>query len=162
MENTQNYIQIMINSLKKKVKVLDDISIQNEKQYEAAQSQKLDDETMEQTYEAKESLIKELEELDNGFDNLYMRIKGELADENAKKRYAMQIKEMQQLISEITEKSMNIERQEKRNQEAVLKAVNQEKMVISKTKNAQKVSSDYYNNMNKVNYIDPQFMDKKN
>lgn len=162
MENTQNYIQIMINSLKKKVKVLDDISIQNEKQYEAAQSQKLDDEAMEQTYEAKESLIKELEELDNGFDNLYMRIKEGLADENAKKQYAIQIKEMQQLISEITEKSMNIERQEKRNQEAVLKAVNQEKMVISKTKNAQKVSSDYYNNMNKVNYIDPQFMDKKN
>ena len=162
MENTQNYIQIMINSLKKKVKVLDDISIQNEKQNEAAQSQKLDDEAMEQTYEAKESLIKELEELDNGFDNLYMRIKEGLADENAKKQYAIQIKEMQQLISEITEKSMNIERQEKRNQEAVLKAVNQEKMVISKTKNAQKVSSDYYNNMNKVNYIDPQFMDKKN
>ena len=47
MENTQNYIQIMINSLKKKVMVLDDISIQNEKQYEAAQAQKLDDEAME-------------------------------------------------------------------------------------------------------------------
>lgn len=162
MDNTQNYIQIMISSLKKKISILEDISVQNEKQYEVSQSGKIDDEIMEQTYGEKERLINELQELDNGFDTLYTRVKDELADENNKKMYAIQIKEMQTLIETITEKSMNIQRQEKRNQEMVMTLINNERKAISVTKSARKVTSDYYKNMNKVNYIDPQFMDKKN
>ena len=84
MDNTQNYIQIMISSLKKKISILEDISVQNEKQYEVSKSGKIDDEIMEQTYGEKERLINELQELDNGFDTLYTRVKDELADENNK------------------------------------------------------------------------------
>ena len=43
-----------------------------------------------------------------------------------------------------------------------MKLINNERKAISVTKSARKVTSDYYKNMNKVNYIDPQFMDKKN
>lgn len=161
MDNINTYVEILINSLKKKIEVMDKIVAENEKQLNIINELGIDSEQMEITYDNKEKLIADLSELDNGFDNVYIRIRDAFSDESTKNKYKNEILIMKELITQITEKSVNIERMERRNQDAVAKNIAKEKSEISQAKSARKVANDYYNAMSKVNYVEPQFMDKK-
>jgi hypothetical protein len=57
---------------------------------------------------------------------------------------------------------MEIQISEKRNEQAVLSKMSDERKRIYQSKANNKVVSDYYKNMNKMNIVDPQFLDKKN
>ena len=68
---------------------------------------------------------------------------------------------MKKLISEITEKSMEVQLSEKRNEKLVYSKMSEERIKIRKSKNANKVASDYYKSMSGGNVVEPQFLDKK-
>lgn len=159
MENGREYLSILTESLKKKITILDEILLLNQKQLESVSGNEIDDDLFNEVIDKKDIYIKEINNLDKGFEQVYERIKSEITGNTDK--FSSEIAVLKQLISQITEKSMEVQLSEKRNKQAVLKKMNEEKTKIHQTRNANKVASNYYNNMNKVNYVEPQFMDKK-
>lgn len=160
MEMNKDYLSILIESLQKKVKILDELISLNSIQLESVSEEDIDDDKFNQTIEEKDKRIKAIEELDNGFEMVYEHVKEELASN--RQQYSREISELKTLIAEITEKSMEIQLSEKRNEQAVLKKMSQERQKIHQSKTTTKVATDYYKNMNKMNIVDPQFLDKKN
>lgn len=154
-----SYIDILRQSLEKKSKVLDRIIEENKKHAKIAAAEKFDPEAFDEVFERKDELLKELEQLDRGFSTVYARVKDELI--NNKDAYREQIAGLQRLISEITDKSMDIQATEKRNQEALMNRMDSVKKEIYQAKNTKNIAANYYKSMNGLGVVEPQFMDKK-
>ncbi|MCM1160224.1 MAG: flagellar export chaperone FlgN [Roseburia sp.] len=159
---TDNYIQIMIESLEKKEEMLDKIIEKNNEQAEILKEEKFSVELFDSNVEEKAVLIQQLELLDAGFDRMYEHVKEELTSQEGKAAYKNEIKKMQQLISNLTEKSVSIQAQESRNKQMVEKVFKGERERIKAVKLGSKAAIDYYRNMNHTNFVSPQFVDKKN
>ena len=149
----------MLQSLKKKSAVLDKIMEANEEHAKIAAAKDFDPEAFDEVFAKKDELIKELELLDRGFSTVYTRVKEELIGN--KDAYKEEIAEMQALITEITDKSVDIQATEKRNRDALMSRMDMVKREIHQAKNTKKIATNYYKSMNGLNYVEPQFMDKK-
>ncbi len=101
--NDKNYVNILLQDLKKKKQVLDKIVQANRKQQYALEDPNLDPDDFDVIVEEKARLIQQLEQLDDGFTQIYERVREPL--QTQKELYADEIKEMQQLIRQLTEKS---------------------------------------------------------
>ena len=75
--------------------------------------------------------------------------------------YADEIKEMQQLIRNITELSAKVETGEKRNKALADKQFSMLKKEVKEAKRSSQMASKYYKSMSQVDFT-PQFVDKKN
>lgn len=157
MENT--YILILEQDLKKKNLILDKIMIANQKQRDALEDPNLDPEDFDKIVEEKAGLIEQLEQLDIGFEQVYHRVRDELQDN--KEAYKEDIALMQKLIRELTEKSATIQTQEMRNKDLMTQKFSAIKKQVREIRSSQKIVNQYYRNMMKANYVDPQFMDNK-
>ena len=71
------------------------------------------------------------------------------------------VKQLQVLVKEITDKSMDIMAQEKRNKEAILNRKDSLKKEVAMARSTNKAAANYYRTMSKMNVIDSQFIDKK-
>lgn len=156
---SMNYILILLQDLKKKSLVLDGIINANQKQKEALEDPNLDPEDFDKLVEEKTQLIEELERLDSGFEQVFSRVREEL--QVNKESYKAEIREMQKMIREITDKSATIQTGELRNKELMQKKFSDVKRQVREIRASQKVVNQYYKNMMKANYVDPQFMDNK-
>ena len=154
-----NYIEIMIQSLEKKSRVLDEILKLSRDQKNWLEDPDLTPETFEENVGKKAELIDQLDALDEGFETLYERVSGQLNADRG--RYAKEIRTMQKLIAEITEKSVEIQAVEARNKSQVEARFSTIRKQIRQVKDNQKVVKEYYRNMQKMNYVEPQFMDNK-
>jgi len=154
-----DYVTILIGSLGKKVEILDKIIDKNKVQGIILAAEKVSADDFERNLEEKSVLIEDISNLDNGFEEVYNRIKDEIT--NNKELYADEIKQLQELITIITEKSNTIQIQEKRNRDLAEKQFTVVKDRIRKVQTGTKVANQYYQNMAKLNYVPPQFMDKK-
>ena len=155
----ETYIEIMLQSLNKKIQVLDAIIEQNIKQKEILEDQKSSVEDFDATVEAKSALIEQMQQLDSGFEKLFDRVKEELADK--KEDYIEAISTMQSCIRRITDKSMEIQAQEARNRDLMVRKFAYVKETAKNVRTNSKAASQYYKNMMKLNYVDAQFMDNK-
>jgi len=157
MEHT--YMDIMIQSLNKKIQVLDKIIELNQIQREQLENMDTPIEEFDETVEKKGKLIEQLEQLDSGFDKLYDRVRSCILEN--KTAYASKIVTMQGCIRQITDKSMEIQTQEARNKECMQRkfAYIREKAKVVRTN--KKAVNQYYKNMMQLNYVDPQFMNNK-
>lgn len=154
-----NYIEIMIQSLKKKDHVLDEILRLSREQKTWLEDPELTPEMFEENVGKKADLIEQLDGLDDGFQALYDRVAEQLGTEREK--YSEQIGQMQKLITQITEKSMEIQAVEARNKVQVEERFSSIRRQIKQVKDNQKIVKEYYKNMQKMNYVGPQFMDNK-
>lgn len=154
-----NYISILKESLYKKIEVLDEILRLNEIQKESVSEKKFNEEKFDETIEKKDVCIAELNRLDSGFESVFKHVKEKI--ESNPEMYKKDVEEFQKLISEITEKSMEVQLSEKRNEKLVFGKLSEERNKIRQSKNANRVATDYYKNMSKVNVVEPQFLDKK-
>lgn len=159
MEQNVNYIKIMIDSLQKKVTILDKIIEVNEKQTGIITNIKKNMADYEASLDEKQLLIDELNLLDEGFQTLYNRIQEEIV--NNADLHKNEIKEMQRYISLITEKSVEIQTKEEKNRQVISQQFSSFRQEVKKFKQNKKATSQYYNTMQKTNYITPQFLDKK-
>ena len=159
MDNSKEYISILIESLKKKKHILRDIRVANEEQKNIAMNEPFDDEAFERNIEEKEGLIKALTSLDRGFDSVYSRVSETL--KNNREAYKEEIIELKELVSEVTGLSMDIQAEEVRNKELLLNCFSGLHRKISANKTSNQVASSYYQTMANLNYVEPQFMDKK-
>ncbi len=156
----ERYLSIMIQSLEKKISVLDRIIEANEIQKELFKSDdRSNQEELDKSVHLKSDLIDELIGLDDGFQNLYDKVKAEL--EANPTAYGSQVERLQELIRQITDRSVRIEAQESQNKalasryfSGAHKSVNQKRATV----NAANV---YRKNMKKISVVGPQFMDKK-
>ena len=155
----QTYIDIMIQSLNKKIKVLDEIMELNMLQKSQLENDKTPIEEFDTTVEQKSKCIEQLDLLDSGFDKLYGRVAVELKAH--KSDYTEQIKAMQNCIRQITDKSMEIQAQEARNKELMTRKFAFVKESARNVRTSSKVATQYYKNMMQLNYVAPQFMDNK-
>lgn len=155
----ENYLKILEDSLLKKSRILDEIAAYNEEQNKIFSSDKADIDKFDEYIDEKDRLIEKLIKLDDGFESLYARL-AEQIKEN-KERYAGQIKNIQQLIREITDKSMKVQAQETRNKALIEEYFSRERQSIRNNRRTSKAAYDYYKSMSGANIAPPQFMDSK-
>lgn len=155
----KNYLQVLEESLYKKLDILQRISEQNLRQEQILKAETVEEVNFEKSIEEKGALIEELEKLDDGFESLYAHIKEQLLE--GKEKYRQQIAGLQELIGQVTEKSVSIQAQEERNRVLAEKYFTNEKLKLQKGRRSSKVALDYYRNMKQSQVIEPQFMDKK-
>ena len=153
------YINILIESLQKKIRILDEIILADQEQREGLEDPNLDPDDFDKIVEKKSKYIEQLEQLDSGFEELFARVRDEL-NENREK-YKEQIHTMQDLIRKITDKSLMIQKQEAQNKELMQQKFAAVRSQATEVRKSQKIVNQYYKNMMKTNYIDPQFMDNK-
>lgn len=155
----ETYIEIMLQSLNKKLQVLDAIIEQNIKQKDILENPKSTVDEFDATVDAKSALIQQMQQLDSGFEKLFERVQEELAGH--KEDYADAIRSMQSAIRLITDKSMEIQAQEARNKDLMIRKFAFVKETAKSVRTNSKVANQYYKNMMKLNYVSPQFMDNK-
>lgn len=154
-----NYLEILESSLHKKSAVLDEIIEYNNAQERLLKEEKVSMDDLDANMEQKDGLIRKLTELDEGFETLYGRIKEQLADN--KDTYRVQIKRLQVLISQITEKSVSVQAQEARNKKLIEDYFLKEKNRLRQGKKASKAAYGYYKSMSNSGAVSSQFMDQK-
>lgn len=155
-----NYLQILEESLRKKVAVLKQIDIENIEQERVLKEEKVSLEDFEAGVDRKALLIEELERLDQGFERLYDRIKEQLLQGRA--QYKEQIVRLQNLISDITDASVKVRAQEERNKKLVEKSFSNRRNEINSERMRAKSALDYYNRLSGPSGgMAPRFMDKK-
>ena len=142
------YLDVLEESLHKKLGVLEKIQTFNEKQYQCFSAEQVDMEGFDATIEEKGKLIDEVNQLDEGFEILYANLAKEL--EGNKERYAPQIKKLQELIRQVTEESVVIQAQEARNKALVEAYFSKEKKQIKENRVNAKAAFGYYQNLNKA------------
>ncbi len=110
-----DYLQLLEESLIKKIAVLDRIGEFNKKQKDIflSDGDVPDLEKFDSSVEEKEKLIAELNSLDDGFEVLYGRVAETL--KNNKEENAARIRKLQDLIREITDKSVTLQAEEAEN-----------------------------------------------
>lgn len=140
-----NYLAVMIQSLEKKVAVLNQLIELNKQQRFFLQDPNLSPEEFEKNMETKAALVEELNRLDGGFEEIYGRVRDELS--TGKERYSAEIARMQELIREILEKSNTVQTQEVRNKENVELKFTDIRKQVKGVRNSQKVVQQYYQNM---------------
>lgn len=157
--SNNSYIEILKQSLSKKIELLNTISALNVEQKHMLEDPELDPDTLDENMQRKAELVEELSGLDEGFNQIFERVKTEL---NAnRERYAADIKYMQRMIASIMEKSNQVQLEEQRNKTLIEQKFGAVKKQIREVKQSRQAVSSYYKSMSKVNLVDPQFMDDK-
>ena len=153
------YLTILMESLQKKIRILDQIIMADQEQREALEDPNLDPDDFDRIVVKKAEFIDQLEQLDAGFEEVFARVKEEL--DGNREQYKEQIHIMQDLIRKITDKSLLIQKQEAQNKELMEKKFTAVRSQAREVRKSQKIVNQYYKNMMKNNYNDPQFLDNK-
>ena len=139
------YIAIMLQSLKKKEQVLDEIIRLDDRQKDTLMDPECPFDVFDETVEAKSACIDQLNQLDSGFEKLYAQVAEEL-DQN-REDYAKEIRDMQQCIRRVTDKSVKIQAQEARNKQLMKEKFSTvQKQATDVRKNSRAITG-YYNSM---------------
>lgn len=155
----ENYLKILEDSLHQKLSVLEEISQYNEGQERLLKKQDVSLEELDDNMSGKDELIEKLTGLDEGFETLYERIREQLLE--GKDTHKAQIKKLQELITQVTEKSVSIQAQEARNKKLVEKYFAEERAQLKHDRQTSTVAYNYYKNMSNTNVMPPQYMDQK-
>ncbi len=154
-----NYLDILKESLVKKIEVLGKIKEATFAQKEILGKESFDMEAFDSYVDEKDGYIDELMKLDEGFDSLYKKVSKEL--EGNKEKYTAEIAEMKKLISEITALSSAIEAQEARNRDMVTKYFSKAKKKLGQQRRSNKAAFDYYKSVAGYNGENSVMMDEK-
>ena len=139
------YIAIMLQSLKRKEQVLDEIIRLDDRQKDTLMDPECPFDVFDETVEAKSACIDQLNQLDSGFEKLYAQVAEEL-DQN-REDYAKEIRDMQQCIRRVTDKSVKIQAQEARNKQLMKEKFSTvQKQATDVRKNSRAITG-YYNSM---------------
>lgn len=155
----QSSVQILVQSLEKKNSILDQIIDQIELQETLLKQEELDMDKFNNMLEQQGKLVEELDKLDRGFESVYDRVRETLISN--KESYRVQIGQMQQMIQEITAKIAKINAGNMRNKLLAENQFKERRKSIGKSLSKTKVAKNYYNSMNNLHCVAPQFYDSK-
>ncbi|MGN0374262.1 MAG: hypothetical protein ACI4EN_02090 [Butyrivibrio sp.] len=158
MENTENYLLVLEESLNKKITILEELERLTAIQKEIVTAEQFDDEAFNTNVEQKGALISELEKLDKGFQILYDNVKAQV--ENNRQHYRDEIVRLQTGIKTITDKNAALLVMESSNRELIVKRFATLKKEARQMKKSRELASNYYKTMNNIS-SEPYFLDKK-
>ena len=107
--DTENYLQIMIDSLVQKEELLKQIVDYNEKQQAIITAAEFDDQAFEQNLSDKGELVEKILKLDEGFNSVFNRVKDEVQHNKAKFKQPLQ--RLKELVSAVTDLGVRIQAQ---------------------------------------------------
>lgn len=148
MEQKNSYILILLDSLRKKDSVLQKLLQVTQEQTLILTEEQIDADAFERSLSEKEKLISQLTKLDEGFESVYDRVRTELNDSKAV--YAEEIREMQSLISSVTDKSISIRTVEDRNYRRAQEYFRTVRGQIHKARMTSRVADSYHASMSGV------------
>lgn len=155
----ENSLDVLSESLDLKIEVLKEIQEYNDRQAEAFSGEEPDMDSFDEAIEEKGRLIERLEKLDEGFELLYARLAEQLKDNRDK--YAVQIRQLQEKITVVTELGVSVQASEARNKKLIEDYFGRSKRGIKEGRVGSKAAYDYYRNMSGMNVMGAQFMDSK-
>ena len=155
----REYLELLIQSLKKKLLLLNQIIVLNQQQKEMLMDENLDPDTLDVNVREKDELSSQVTQLDDGFDEVYAHI-ADLMKKNHSD-YEEELDRMRELIRQIMAKDASIRTDEQRNYELAQKKFARVKKQIREVKTSQKMVNRYYQNMMQQRQADIQYMDNK-
>ena len=156
---SETYLAIMLQSLKKKEQVLDEIIRLNDLQKKQLTDQATPVDDFDKTVEDKSACIDQLDQLDSGFEKLYAQVQEEL--QANKEQYADTIKALQKCIRSVTDKSIMIQAQEARNKDLMMQKFTTVRKHAKDVRANSKAITGYYKTMTHSGYMNSRYMDGK-
>ena len=154
-----SYIEILKQSLTKKLELLDTIMALNVLQKDMLENPDLDPDELDENLNRKADLVEQLSKLDDGFGQIYDRVRTELMENRT--AYTEDIAQMKRDITAIMDKSTAIQSQEKRNQVLMQQKFASVKKQIKEVKKSRQAVNSYYRNMMKMGAPEAAFLDDK-
>ena len=154
-----SYIEILKQSLTKKIELLDTIMALNVLQKDMLENPDLDPDELEENLNRKAELVEQLSKLDDGFSQIYDRVRADLTENRG--TYSDDIAQMKRDITAIMDKSTAIQSQEKRNQVLMQQKFTSVKKQIKEVKKSRQAVNSYYRNMMKMGAPEAAFLDDK-
>ena len=151
--------QILLQSLEKKNELLDRMIAQNAVQEEILKQEEFDMDAFDAAIDLQGTYVEQLEQLDDGFEATYDRVREELMEN--RERYRSEITRMKEQIQQITDKIVTVNAGNMRNKMLAEKQFDRRRQMIGRGASRNKAAKNYYNNMNNLNYVSPQFYDNK-
>ena len=155
----ESQLQILSESLDRKLEVLKEIQEYNERQEAAFSSETVDMDSFDEAVAEKERLIEKITLLDAGFETMYEKLAREL--EGNRDKYKDRIKELQGKISQVMEMSVLIQAQETRNKKLVEQFFSRERRNLQQNRKHSAAAYNYYKSLNSANTETSQFLDSK-
>lgn len=143
--DSQSYITLLIDTLKKQEIALADVLEITKEQSKIANAPEFDEVLLENSLNRKEILIAKLNELDDGFVSVYGRVRNEIQGNT--ETYKTQIRQMQDLIKKCTDLGVEIKVLEERNRNQLMKCFASKNKKYSSQRNAAMVASRYHRTM---------------
>ena len=156
----ETYLDMLQDSLRKKLEILDKIMTCQKEESDMLKGGSMDRDVFDRSMTEKVELAESIDSLDDGFEKVYDRIREEMIAH--KEGYVNQIRALQNMISEISEKNVLIQAEENRIRLEVENYAKRESAALLQRRDNGKAARSYYNNTKKLNYVGSQFMDKKN
>ncbi len=155
----EQYLNSLIEGLKAKENMLDELTKLTEKQQTVVSEDKIDWDAFDAIVDEKSDIIEKLNQNDEGFTAVFDRIKDDLKSQMGK--YSSYIDQIKSGIANVTNKSTSLMALEQRTKTRVENAFKRQKKEYNNSKTSSRVATNYYNAMNKMNFVDPQLMDSK-
>ena len=144
-ENTTTYINILIDTLRKKEAILKNLLAKTEGQAELLEADEFEPDAFDALMDDKDALLGDLKTLDDGFLDLYSRVGAEL--KNNTDAYTDQVKTAQELVRRQMELSTELTSAEERNKAKLSIRLSQGRQKIKDFKVGAKTAAAYYKNM---------------
>lgn len=160
-ESMDDYLQLLEESLVKKIRVLDQIEKFNlrQKAVLSLEDSTPDFDKFDLFIDEKGKLIDELKSLDDGFEVLYERVADKLKADIPGN--ASRIRKLQELIREITDKSVELQKQEAENKALIERYFKNIRGDIGKGRNSLNVAYSYLQSQRGLGNSESYFLDSK-
>lgn len=148
MDSIENYLQILIDSLNKKDALMDKLIEKNKAQHESLKGKEyeaVDWDAFNLLVSEKEVAIDKIIEIDDGFADVYERIKEDVSGNSTK--YRDQLLKLKELITRLTEKGAQIQSGEERNRQMIEVIFQKTRQQIKTQRTSINVASNYYRTM---------------
>ena len=155
----REYLDVLIQSLRKKLVLLNRIAILSKEQRELLLDEDMTPDAFDLNVRDKDDLVQQIVALDAGFDEVYAHIKDLMQRDH--QLYEDRLSQMRELIRQIMAKDASIRAEEQRNYELAQRKFATVKSKVREMKANQKMVSSYYKSMMRQKPGEAVFLDNK-
>ena len=159
MSVDQNYVQILVEALQNKERILKELLEITKNQEYIATREAFSEVDFSKTLDSKEGLIQRLNQIDSGFEAAYQKVRAVVIQN--KTEYRNELLELQNLIKRCTDLGVELEVLERRNKDKIESAFSLKRQSYKRVKTSQSVANNYYKTMAKTHNVGSYFVDKK-
>lgn len=159
MDLQTTYLHILLDTLKKKRKVLEDIYEITRHQAEIMKEESIQTEALDESMDKKAECLKVLNQLDDGFEMLYAKVREEL--QASPGSYQEEVMQLKQLVNLVMDLSVSIQALEQKNKMSMERYFLRHRKNIQTCRSSQKRVNEYYNAMTGLNPHQSFFLDSK-